>query len=81
VATPSRLLWTGKLNALPGWRPPLVGNDRTANPGTAPHGGRRLSLQTLKRRSGQVKSAYSRFRFRPLRSTVMLRKYNTGRPA
>ena len=30
---------------------------------------------------GQVKSGYSRFRFLPLRSTVMLRKYNTGRPA
>jgi hypothetical protein len=32
-------------------------------------------------RRGQVKSAYSRFRFRPLRSTVMLRKYSAGRPA
>jgi hypothetical protein len=32
-------------------------------------------------RTGQVKSAYSRFRFRLLRSTVMLRKYSAGMPA
>jgi hypothetical protein len=31
--------------------------------------------------AAQVKSAYSRPRFRPLRRTVMLRKYSTGRPA
>jgi hypothetical protein len=47
---------------------------------TLPHGGRRPPLSAAPGQSGQVKSAYSWFRFRPRRRTVMLRKYSTGIP-
>jgi hypothetical protein len=40
-----------------------------------------VSVKHCSARVGQVKSAYSWFRFRPLRSTVVLRKYSTGTTA